>query len=114
VIDATLGLGEALVSGQVEPDHYVVDTAGGRITAKTLGAKATAIRGRAGGGTVTIQGDASRQQALPDEAILDLARLGRQVASLYDQPQDMEWAWADGRLVLLQSRAITHCRSCSP
>ena len=109
VIDATLGLGEALVGGQVEPDNYVVDTAGGRIVSKTLGAKAVAVRGQAGGGTVTTREDAGERQALPDAAILELARLGAQVeAQLYGgQPQDIEWAWADGKLTLLQSRAIT-------
>ena len=109
VIDATLGLGEALVSGQVEPDHYVVDAATGRIVSKTLGAKALAIRGQAGGGTTTVAADAAAQQALPDAAILELARLGKRVEQeLYaGQPQDIEWAWADGRLFLLQSRAIT-------
>ena len=55
VIDATLGLGEALVSGQVEPDHYVVDTVNGQILTKTLGAKALTIQGQAGGGTITLQ-----------------------------------------------------------
>ncbi|MEZ4767711.1 MAG: PEP/pyruvate-binding domain-containing protein [Caldilineales bacterium] len=109
VIDATLGLGEALVSGQVEPDHYVVDDRIGRITEKRLGAKALAIRGRAGGGTVTVNDDAAGVQALPDDAILELARLGRRVESeLYGgAPQDIEWARANGRLVLLQARAIT-------
>jgi pyruvate,water dikinase len=109
VIDATLGLGEALVSGQVEPDHYAVDVAAGRIVAKRLGAKALAIHGAAGGGVATIAQQAADQQALPDAAILDLARLGQRIEQeLYDgQPQDIEWAWAGGRLTLLQSRAIT-------
>ena len=104
-----MGLGEALVSGQVEPDHYVVDAAAGRIVSKTLGAKALAIRGQAGGGMTTVAADAAAQQALPDAAILELARLGKRVEQeLYaGQPQDIEWAWADGRLTLLQSRAIT-------
>ena len=50
VIDATLGLGEALVSGLVEPDHYVVDTHHPQIVQKTLGAKSIAIQGESGGG----------------------------------------------------------------
>ncbi len=109
VIDATLGLGEALVSGQVEPDQYVVDARTGRIVAKRLGAKALAIHGAAGGGVATVEQDAASQQALPDEAILELARLGQQVEQDLSagQPQDIEWAWAGGRLTLLQSRAIT-------
>ena len=107
VIDATLGLGEALVSGQVEPDHYVVDSASGRILSKTLGAKALAIRGESSGGTVTVHADAAQQQALPDAVIVELAQLGRRVADLYQAPQDIEWAWADGKLYLLQARPVT-------
>lgn len=106
VIDAALGLGEALVSGQVEPDHYVVDAAG-RILTKTLGAKALSLRGRPGGGTESVSEDASRRQALPDAAIVELAGLGRQAALLFGAPQDVEWAWAGGRLFVLQSRPIT-------
>jgi rifampicin phosphotransferase len=106
VIDATLGLGEALVSGQVEPDQYVVG-GGGEILGKTLGSKALAIHGRDGGGTVTQAQDAAGRQALPDEAIRALARMGRRVAETFGAPQDVEWASVDGRLSLLQSRPIT-------
>ena len=105
VIDATLGLGEALVSGLVEPDHYVVE--GGKITGKKLGAKALSIRGAAGGGTLKQTEQASAQQALPDAAILELAQLGQRVEALYGAPQDIEWGWAEGRLHLLQARPIT-------
>jgi hypothetical protein len=105
VIDATLGLGEALVSGQVEPDQYVVDD--GHIVGKTLGAKAITIRGQDNGGTVTVDEDASARQALPDEEILELARLGRRIEQAFGTPQDIEWAWADGQLAIVQSRPIT-------
>jgi phosphohistidine swiveling domain-containing protein len=107
VIDATLGLGEALVSGQVEPDHYVVDMEAQRIVEKTLGAKSVAVRGQPGGGTQRVEEDQHATQALPDEQILELARLGQQVAKLYEFPQDIEWASLDGRLYLLQSRPVT-------
>ncbi|MBP7964436.1 MAG: hypothetical protein KA003_20805 [Caldilineaceae bacterium] len=113
VIDATLGLGEALVSGQVEPDHYVVgrgrdrDRGGWGIVSKVLGAKALVIRGEAGGGVVTVHEDASAQQALPDDAILALSQLGQEIQNLFASPQDIEWAWADGELFILQSRPIT-------
>ncbi|HEX9013374.1 MAG TPA: PEP/pyruvate-binding domain-containing protein, partial [Anaerolineaceae bacterium] len=107
VIDATLGLGEALVSGKVEPDHYVVDAYAGRITHKTLGAKALSIRSTAAGGTVTQDESASGIQALPDEQILALAQMGRRAAAEAGSPQDIEWAWAGGQLSLLQSRPIT-------
>ena len=111
VIDATLGLGEALVSGQVEPDHYVLRQEGEdgslKIVSKKLGAKALAVRSQAGGGVRAVAESAAGLQALPDEQIAALAKLGRRVADEYDFPQDIEWAWAQGRLYLLQTRAIT-------
>ncbi|RPJ51838.1 MAG: hypothetical protein EHM21_01745, partial [Chloroflexi bacterium] len=107
VIDATFGLGEALVSGKVEPDHYVVDAARGQIVSKELGAKALSIHGQPGGGTVEAAEDRKTIQAFPDEQILALANLGQRVAAYYGFPQDVEWAWAEDRLYLLQSRPIT-------
>ncbi len=100
-IDATLGLGEALVSGQVEPDHYVVDGHTHTILRKTLGAKETVIVGQEGGGTTTLQQENSTRQAIPDPVILDLAALGAKVETLYDFPQDIEWAWDGAKLYLL-------------
>jgi rifampicin phosphotransferase len=107
VIDATLGLGEALVSGQVEPDHYVVEAASGHIVQKTLGAKALVIHGQSGGGTVTVNAGAAERQALPDAQILELAQLGQRIAQVFGVPQDIEWAWAGGQLAVVQSRPIT-------
>jgi len=107
VIDATLGLGEALVSGQVEPDHYVVDTLNNRVLTKTLGAKKISTRGKTGGGVETIEEDASARQALADEEILQVAELGQQIQNEYRFPQDIEWAFAENKLYILQSRPIT-------
>ncbi len=106
-IDATLGLGEALVSGLVEPDHYVVETRSGRILSKRLGEKATVIRSQSGGGTLTTKIAAATQQALPDAQLVALAALGARVADFYAFPQDIEWAWANSQFYLLQSRPIT-------
>jgi rifampicin phosphotransferase len=107
VIDAAFGLGEALVSGQVEPDHYVVDTGNRIVLDKTLGAKALIIRSLDDGGVSHEQIDAAEQQALPDDQILALAKMGEMVEAEYGFPQDIEWAWADNQLFLLQSRPIT-------
>jgi len=107
VIDAAFGLGEALVSGQVEPDHYVVELAARRILTKTLGAKEVSIHGQAGGGTQVTHQLRGAAQALPDEQILALARLGSRVADLYGAPQDIEWAYTAGGLFLLQARPVT-------
>ena len=107
VIDATLGLGEALVSGQVEPDHYVVESLGGKILSKTLGTKALSIQGQTGGGTITLHNPAADRQALPDEQIVALTRIGQQAQAHFGSPQDMEWAWVNGRLYVVQSRPVT-------
>src|SRR5688572_2708630 len=107
VIDATLGLGEALVSGQVEPDHYVVDTLNRRILTKTLGEKKISTRGKAGGGVETIEESAEAGQALSDENILQVAEIGQQIQKEYGFPQDIEWALAENKIYVLQSRPIT-------
>ena len=107
VIDATLGLGEALVAGKVEPDHYVVDPTAGRILEARPGAKALSIRPLEGGGTQTVDEQAAGQLALPEAAVLQLAQLGQQAARHFGAPQDVEWAWAAEKLWLVQSRPIT-------
>ncbi len=107
VIDATFGLGEALVSGQVEPDHFEFDTRLGQITERRLGAKQVVTRAQPGGGVATELADAAARQTLADADIRELAALGQRVQAEYGAPQDIEWALADGQLYLLQARAIT-------
>ncbi len=111
VIDATLGLGEALVGGHIEPDHYVVDTLGNRITHKFQGSKSLIITGKSEGGVSSQETESATQQAIPDEIILELAEMGQRIAELYNFPQDIEWAYIcdeDGcNLYMLQSRPIT-------
>lgn len=106
-IDASYGLGEAIVSGQVEPDHYVVDLAASQVTERRLGAKQVVIGALSGGGTERIERTVDGRQALPDQAIPELAKIGEQVEAHFGEPQDIEWAWAEGRYFLLQSRPIT-------
>ncbi len=107
VIDATLGLGEVLVSGAVDPDHYVVDAVAEAITHKSLGSKALVISGTNDGGLTTSEGDSSDKQAIPDKAILRLVVIGKQIEALFGYPQDIEWAWVSGEITVLQSRPIT-------
>ncbi len=106
-IDASFGLGEALVSGQVEPDHYIVEARSEQIKERRLGAKEIAIVPQAGGGTRRISTTGSSQPALPDSQILALARVGMRVQELFGSPQDIEWALAEDQLFLLQARPIT-------
>lgn len=107
VIDATLGLGEALVAGQVEPDQYVIDTLNRRILTRTLGAKKISTRSKAGGGVEVIEEQAEARQALSDEHILQVTQIGQQIQKEYGFPQDIEWALAENELYILQSRPIT-------
>ena len=107
VIEATFGLGEALVSGQVEPDRYVVNPDREEIISRTLGTKAISVRGLENGGTQVIHEDARTIQALSDDQILHLARMSNQLAKLYGEPQDIEWALVEGQFSLLQTRPIT-------
>ncbi|WP_206313755.1 PEP/pyruvate-binding domain-containing protein [Streptomyces coryli] len=108
VIDAAPGLGESVVSGAVNPDHFVVDTATGRITERRVADRTTLIRGLPEGGTEQIAADAGGGACLTDEQLVALAGLGARVEEHYGAPQDTEWAIdADGGLWLTQARPIT-------
>ncbi|WP_334074538.1 MULTISPECIES: phosphoenolpyruvate synthase [Paenibacillus] len=106
-IDASFGLGEALVSGLVSADGYKVRE--GEIIEKRIATKTLAIYGRKEGGTETRQIDSDQQktQTLTEEQILQLARIGRQIEAYFGQPQDIEWCLADGTFYIVQSRPIT-------
>lgn len=109
VIDASPGLGEAVVSGAVNPDQFVVNRATGEIIERRLGDKRVVIRVQPGGGTQHIaQTDGSAEACLTDAQVRAVAALGARVEQLYGAPQDIEWAiGANGRLWLMQARPIT-------
>ncbi|GCE24237.1 hypothetical protein KDK_80370 [Dictyobacter kobayashii] len=109
VIDASPGLGEAVVSGAVNPDHFVVNTASGEIVERRPGDKRVLIQALPGGGTQRIERVAqSVQPCLTDQQVRQLACLGAQVEAHYQVPQDTEWAIdAGGKLWLTQARPIT-------
>lgn len=106
-IDASFGLGEALVSGLVSADCYKVQE--GQIVDKRIATKKLAIYGRKDGGTKTwrIDPDQQKIQTLTDQQILQLARIGRQIEAHFGQPQDIEWCLADDTFYIVQSRPIT-------
>jgi rifampicin phosphotransferase len=109
VIDANPGLGEAVVSGATNPDHFVVNTVTGEIVERRIGSKRVIIRGTEGGGTTRIEtSDENGEACLSDEQVRALAALGAQVEAHYGAPQDTEWAIdPSGKLWLVQSRPIT-------
>ncbi|HEU5379594.1 MAG TPA: PEP/pyruvate-binding domain-containing protein, partial [Ktedonobacteraceae bacterium] len=109
VIDANPGLGEAVVSGATNPDHFVVQTTTGEIVERRLGDKRMVIQANASGGTRAVEAGISLARfCLSDAQIRALAALGTRVEALYGTPQDIEWAIdATGALFLLQARPIT-------
>ncbi|EFM12287.1 pyruvate phosphate dikinase PEP/pyruvate-binding [Paenibacillus curdlanolyticus YK9] len=106
-IDASFGLGEALVSGLVSADCYKVR--GGEIVEKRIATKKLAIYGKEGGGTETkpIAPDQQTVQTLTEQQILQLAHIGRQIEANFGSPQDIEWCLVDETFYIVQSRPIT-------
>ncbi|GAA5055003.1 rifamycin-inactivating phosphotransferase [Nocardia callitridis] len=106
-IEASFGLGEALVSGVVNPDVFQVRD--GAIIDKTIAAKQLAIYAAAGGGTrqETLGPDTQRQPALRDAQVVTLDRLARRIEQHFGRPQDIEWCLVDGAFQFVQSRPIT-------
>ncbi|WP_420985992.1 phosphoenolpyruvate synthase [Bacillus toyonensis] len=106
-IDASFGLGEALVSGLVSADNYKVKE--DEIVEKVIATKKLAIYGRKEGGTETkkIAPNQQKVQTLIEQQILQLARIGRQIEAYFGCPQDIEWCLVDDTFYIVQSRPIT-------
>ena len=106
-IDASFGLGEALVSGLVNADIYKVRE--GRIVDKKISTKKLAIYALKEGGTEEKRIEAERQnmQTLTDEQILQLERVGRTIEAYFGRPQDIEWCLYENKFFIVQSRPIT-------
>lgn len=106
-IDASFGLGEALVSGLVSADNYKVKE--GEIVDKMIATKKLAIYALKEGGTEKKQIDPVQQkiQTLSEQQILQLAQIGRQIEAYFECPQDIEWCLVDDTFYIVQSRPIT-------
>ncbi len=112
VIDASWGLGEAIVAALVTPDSFIVKLPTLRVKEKTLGSKAVKIvrNPDTGVGTVEVAVPAADRErfCLTDREALELTELGLRVMAFYGGfPQDLEFAIADGKIHLLQSRQVT-------
>lgn len=118
VIEAARGLGEAVVSGLVEPDTYVVDTATHRIVDARRGDQRVSLEQRVGGGIERMEVAGDLGPVLTDAQVIELARLGERIEEHYGVPQDVEWVIgpavgaADGAgdaatVSIVQSRPIT-------
>lgn len=130
IIDANPGLGEAVVSGLVTPEHVVVDKRRKRVISRRAGRHEILVRPLTGGGTEQVTGHVTDQATgqvtghvtdqvtdqaterlpdmeLPTRAVSRLARIGLDVEQHFGRPQDIEWAWTDGTAFVLQTRPIT-------
>jgi phosphoenolpyruvate synthase/pyruvate phosphate dikinase len=106
-VEASFGLGEALVSGLVNPDVYKVRN--GEVLSKTLATKRLAIHASPAGGTQqqTIEAERQEQPTLTDAQVVRLAQLGRRIEAHFGHPQDIEWCLLDNDFQIVQSRPIT-------
>ncbi|MFZ4518944.1 MAG: phosphoenolpyruvate synthase [Microthrixaceae bacterium] len=104
VIEAARGLGEAVVSGAVEPDTYLVDIGSWRITGVRTGDQHTMLRG---GEWIDVPAAERGTRVLSDDDVLELARIGRRIEEHYGRPQDVEWTLGDGAAWIVQSRPLT-------
>src|SRR5579859_5789211 len=111
-VEASFGLGEALVSGLVNADVYKVRD--GEVVAKTIATKKLAIYAAPAGGTPeggtqeqAIEPGQQDQPALTDAQVVRLAQLGRRIEAHFGRPQDIEWCLAGDDFLIVQSRPIT-------
>jgi phosphoenolpyruvate synthase/pyruvate phosphate dikinase len=108
MIEASWGLGEAVVAGRVIPDNFRIDRAGA-VLERTTGRKDVAFRSLPDGGTFEEQlaPELVERLCLDDAQLGDLNALAERCETVYGPARDIEWAIADGTLYLLQCRAVT-------
>ncbi len=107
VINANFGLGESVVAGMVSPDSFTVDKVSRTILERKIGKKETSIWLASDGGTYQDPWPSRAQLCLSDGQVFELADVVVKVEDYYQKPMDIEWAFADGKLYLLQARPIT-------
>jgi pyruvate,water dikinase len=115
VINATWGLGDALVSGRVSPDSFVLDKASNALRSQSIGDKAL-MSVPAADGVVELAVEESKRTSpsLTPALAAELTTLGREIEAFFGGPQDIEWAVSGGRPVILQARPVTTRREVQP
>ncbi|HXW66395.1 MAG TPA: phosphoenolpyruvate synthase [Thermoplasmata archaeon] len=109
IVEAGLGLGEAIVGGEVTPDHYVVDGATQKVVHKQISEQKVRLVRAEGGGNrrEEIPADERQRQKLPDHRLARLVSLARLIESHYRRPMDVEWAGDANQLYIVQARPVT-------
>jgi pyruvate,water dikinase len=111
MINASWGLGEAIVSGRVTPDQFIVNKTSLALVAREIYPKEIEVLPDPSGSSGIVQVDVPAARAtaaaLSDEQVLELARVCRRVEEHYECPMDVEWAFAGRSLFILQARPVT-------
>lgn len=115
IIEAGFGLGEAIVSGSITPDAYVVSKSDNNIIDINVHEQIKMLSRKTGGGNSWIDlGVKGTKQVLSEKEILELADVIRKIEKHYKKPQDIEWAFAKGKFFITQSRPITTLNEIAP
>jgi len=115
-IEAVLGLGETIVSGDVTPDHYVVSKDNLEIIEKEVKRQEWKLVKKEGGKgkednvKINLTPTEQARQKITDDDILTLARIGKRLEDHYQFPQDIEWAQENGEILIVQTRPVTTIR----
>lgn len=108
VIEAVLGLGNLIVKGEVTPDHYELTKRDFTIISKEIGTQSKQlILTKSHNKEIPVSNAYRNSQKIPDEKIIELAKLGKKLEDTYLYPQDVEWAIENDKLFILQSRPVT-------
>ena len=108
MINAAWGLGEAVVSGQVTPDTFVINKQTGVIASQEIASKEVmTVRSHEGTCEEPVPAGKRKQAALEPAQVAELARLGAAIEQLYGHPTDIEWAICDGQVFIVQARPVT-------
>lgn len=103
-VEAAYGLGQPIVSGEVTPDQFIVDKNTFEIKSKHLSTQTWQLTQA---GKTPISKAHQKTQKLDDEHVIELSKLGKKIEDHYGNPQDIEWAMEDNRLLIVQSRPVT-------
>ena len=109
LIEGSWGLGEAVVSGDVTPDNYVVDKSNDEVVSVTISDKKLMYVKDEDGTSVRVEvpEDKRNERVLSDSELVELTEMGKRIQAHYGEPMDTEWAFEKGNLFLLQARPIT-------
>lgn len=103
-VEAVYGLGETIVSGSITPDQYIVDKLTGEIVSRYVVPQTWQLTRS---GRVPVSRDYQKKQKIADQYILKIAELGQKLEKHYNFPQDIEWAYDNNKVYIVQTRPIT-------